>query len=242
MNTPFDHLWGRTELLVGAQGVARLAGARVAVFGLGGVGGYAAEALARAGVGYLRLVDGDVVTPSNRNRQIIALGSTTGLAKTEVMAARIRDINPAATLDTRPVFITPETVEEFIAGIDYAIDAIDQVASKVALLAALHRAGIFTVSCMGAARKLDPTGVRVRDLRDTQGCPLAKRVRVALRQMGVASGIPCIYSEEHREATHDTGAAPPGQKRLTQGSISYVPGIVGLTAAGVVINRILAGA
>lgn len=241
MSTPYDHRWGRTELLVGAEGVAKLANARVAVFGLGGVGGYAAEALARAGVGYLRLVDGDVVEPSNRNRQIVALESRAGQPKAEVMASRIRDINPEVDLDVHTTFMTPDSVGDFVGDIDGAVDAIDMVATKVALLAALHGAGVFTVSCMGAACKLDPTGVRVCDISETRECPLAKRVRWRLKRAGVASGITCVYSEERREATYDTGDITRGRKRFVQGSISYVPGIVGLTAAGVVVNQVLLG-
>ena len=239
MTSPYDKPWGRTELLVGASGVTKFAEARAAVFGLGGVGSYAAEALARAGVSYLRLVDGDIVEPSNRNRQLVALSSTAGLAKAEVMAARIRDINPDAVLDVQTAFMTPESVGDFVEGIGFAVEAIDQVASKVALLAALHGAGVRTVSCMGAAGKLDPARIRVCDLRDTKICPLAKRVRLALRAQGITTGITCVHSEEQRSAVHDTGESTFGRKRLVQGSISYVPGIVGLTAAGALINQIL---
>ncbi|MFP4501480.1 MAG: ThiF family adenylyltransferase [Candidatus Hydrogenedentota bacterium] len=240
MINPYEHHWGRTELLVGAEGTAELAAARVAVYGLGGVGGYVAEALARAGVGYLRLVDGDVVAPSNRNRQLVALSSTEGQSKAEVMAARIRDINPNVQLEVHARFMTPGDVDAFTANIGYAIDAIDMVATKVALLTTLRQAGVFTVSCMGAACKRDPAGVRIADISETRECPLAKRVRWRLRRAGVATGITCVYSEERRDAMYDTRDANRGRKRFVQGSISYLPGIVGLTAAGVVAQQILA--
>ena len=241
MSGPYDHRFGRTELLVGAEGVARLARARVAVFGLGGVGGYAAEALARAGVGYLRLVDGDVVEPSNLNRQIVALKSTIGRPKAEVMAERVRAINPDAAVDARCLVLDADNVAEHVAGIGYAVEAIDTVGPKCALLAALYRAGIVTVSCMGAAGKIAPDGILTADVSQTQYCPLARRVRQQLRRMGITGGIRCVYAHENRRSVHDTGGASAG-KRFVQGSISHVPGLFGLTAAGHIIQEILARA
>lgn len=238
MSGPYDHRFGRTELLVGAEGVARLARARVAVFGLGGVGGYAAEALARAGVGYLRLVDGDVAEPSNLNRQIVAVESTLGQPKAGAMAARVRAINPDAVVDARYVTLDAENMAEHIAGIEFAVDAIDTVGPKTMLLAALHRAGITAVSCMGAAGKIMPGGILVADLSETKYCPLARRIRQQLRAMGVERGIRCVFSHENRQSVHDTGGGHAG-KRFVQGSISHVPGLFGFTAAGVIIQDIL---
>jgi tRNA A37 threonylcarbamoyladenosine dehydratase len=242
-----DDRFGRTELLVGADGLQRLAEATVAVFGLGGVGSYAVEAIARAGVGHILLVDFDVVEVSNLNRQLFALGNTLGQPKVEIAKARIREINPAACVDARQSFAGPDNLDDLLPpGLGYAIDAIDSVAAKVHLLATLRQRGIFAVSCMGAANKLSPTGIRVEDIGRTRACPLARVVRQRLRKLGITNGIPCVYSEENLgavESVPDADTEDSGEKtwRKTrvQGSISYVPGIIGLTAAGVVINEIL---
>ncbi len=229
----------RMELLVGREGVARLAGARVMVFGLGGVGSYAVEALARAGVGRLALVDFDVVAPTNINRQLFALDSTIGQFKTEVARARILDINPDATVECFQVFAGPDTLDQLppMAGA-YVLDAIDTVSAKAHLLAAAHRAGAFTVSCMGAGNKVDPRGVLVDDISATRDCPLARAVRQQLRKAGVAKGILCVYSRERRNATVAVTPDAPHRKTRVQGSIAHMPGIFGLTAAGVIIGAI----
>ena len=225
-------LFERTRLLVGEEGIERLANASVAVFGLGGVGGYALEALARAGAGRLFVVDADVVDATNLNRQILALEGTVGRAKVDVARERVQGINPAATVVAVREFLTPGNIETHVPdGLQYAIDAIDDVPAKVHLLATLHARGVHTVSCMGAALRLDPNGIRVADIGKTSGCPLARTIRQRLRKRGIDSGIVCVYSDAPPRAP------APG---LALGSISYVPGIVGLTAAGVVISQILA--
>lgn len=242
-----DDRFGRTELLVGTDGVMRLSGATVAMFGLGGVGSYAVEAIARAGAGHIILVDFDRVALSNLNRQLFALESTIGCLKVEAARERIHDIHPGAQVDIYPCFAGPDTLDTILSpAVRYAVDAIDSVSAKIHLLTTLHQRGIFTVSCMGAANKLSPQGIRVSDIGDTRYCPLARVVRQGLRKNGITRGIQCIYSEENQRTLHtpeDAGLEPepPGVWRKTrvQGSISYVPALIGLTAAGVIIQQIL---
>lgn len=244
-----DDRFGRTELLVGAAGAERLTAATVAVFGLGGVGSYAAEAIARAGVGHILLVDFDRIEPSNLNRQLYALGSTVGRLKAEVARERILDINPDARVEAFACFAGPDNLDGLlIPALTHAVDAIDSVAAKTHLLETLHRRGIFAVSCMGAANKRSPEGVRVADIGNTRGCPLARVIRQRLRKRGIVSGIRCVYSEENQAQSEETPetsveevaeGAPVWRKRRAQGSISYVPALFGLTAAGVVIEDIL---
>jgi len=242
-----DARFSRTELLIGEEGVRRLAAAHITLFGLGGVGAYAAEAVARAGVGRITLVDCDVVEPSNLNRQLVALESTLGRAKVEVAKERIRDIHPQAIVSAIRTYAGPDNLDALLEGAEFVIDAIDAVDAKVHLLSACHRRRIPVVSCMGAARKLRPTGVRVADLRQTRQCPLARTVRQRLRKEGILEGILCVFTEEPARPNLHTPASPDSrdefqelpQKTLPQGSISYVPGIVGLTAAGVAISALL---
>jgi tRNA A37 threonylcarbamoyladenosine dehydratase len=228
----------RTRLLVGEDGFQRLRQARVAVFGLGGVGGYALEALARASVGYLVLVDSDVVEATNLNRQVLALHSTLGLPKVEVGRERARQINPGCIIEVHRVELTPENVATAVpTTFDYAIEAIDTVAAKVALLALLHGRGVRLVSCMGAASKLDPAAIRVGDISETKGCPLARIVRQGLRKAGIEKGIRCVYSEENLGQVSEPDEENGG--RRYRGTISYMPGLAGLTAAGLIIKDIL---
>lgn len=235
-----DSRFGRTALLVGEAGVQRLAAAQVALFGLGGVGAYAAEAIARAGIGRITLVDFDLVEPSNLNRQLVALESTLGRPKVEVARERIADIHPAAQVTAVQAFAGPGNIASLIQGADFVIDAIDTVDAKVALLIACRQAGIPVVSCMGAARQRSTSGIQVADLSQTRQCPLARIIRQRLRKAGISEGIPCVYSEAPAQAGAFLAepADTPRQKQ-PQGSISFVPGIVGLTAAGVVINALL---
>lgn len=220
----------RTEQLLGSDAVKRLGVSRVALFGLGGVGSFTAEALARAGIGHLMLVDGDVVAPANLNRQLIALHSTLGRPKTEVMAARIHDISPAIQVDARHAFYLPENADAFdLADFDYVIDAVDTVAAKVELAVRAHAAGVPLVSCMGAGNKLDPTRFEVADLFATAVCPLCKAMRKALKARGV-DALTVVYSRE----TPATTCHPPG-------SVSFVPSVAGLILAGVVIRALAAG-
>ena len=235
-----DARFGRTELLVGAEGLRRLAEAHVAIFGLGGVGSYAVEAIARAGVGHIRLVDFDTLEPSNLNRQLFALESTLGRPKVDVARERIADIHSKARVEAIRAFADAENLDELLAGMDYVIDAIDTVHAKVALLTAAHQRGLPVVSCMGAANKLLPTDIRVADIRDTEYCPLARVIRQRLRKAGIETAIRCVYSTENRGIVEDTAENPEGlRKTRIQGSIAYVPGIIGLTAAGLVVSDML---
>jgi len=228
----------RTRLLVGEDGLRRLRQARVAVFGLGGVGGYALEALARASVGYLVLVDSDAVEATNLNRQVLALHSTLGLPKVEVGRERARQINPGGITEVYRVELTPENVAAVVPKtFDYAIDAIDTVGAKVALLTLLHSRGVRLVSCMGMASKLDPTAIRVGDISETKGCPLARMVRQGLRKAGIEQGIRCVFSEENLGQVSEPDEENAG--RRYRGTISYLPGLAGLTAAGLIIKDIL---
>lgn len=230
MNNFENSFHGRTKALVGADGISRLARARVALFGIGGVGSYAFEALVRAGVGTIIIVDADAVEESNCNRQLIALQSNIGTPKVDAAARRAHDINPNCTIETHRIFITPENIPDLLnARITHAIDAIDSIEPKIALIQALHNQGIFFVSCMGGAQRLDPTKIKVSDIADTFGCPHAKSIRRRLRTIGITEGVRCVYSIE----------SPAVRKEHSLGSISYIPGIIGLTAAGIIINDIL---
>ena len=227
----------REIALLGEEGFARLARARVAVFGVGGVGSYAAEALARAGIGALDFVDGDAVAPSNVNRQLVALSSTVGQNKAEVMAARAREINPATAVRAFPCYFDAKTADAFdFSAYDYVADCIDSVEEKVLLLARARAAGARAVSCMGAGNKFDPMAFRVAPLEKTRVCPLARILRKKLREAGVA-GVQAVYSEEEPRRPAQLGAA--GEK--SAGSLSFVPPAAGLLLAGHIILE-LAGA
>jgi len=237
--------FARLIQLVGPEAMARLEAAEVAVFGLGAVGSFAVEALARAGIGTLRLVDFDVLQPSNLNRQLLALQSTLGRPKIDVARGRVADINPACRVDARSGFVDADTAPGFLEPApDAIIDAIDGVNSKVNLLAAVHRLGLFTVSSMGAARRLDPARVRVADLADTEGCPLARVVRKRLGRRGIRGGIRCVFSTEPPLPSQVPAPAAVeettrGRPRPPLGSISYLPAIFGLHAAAETIRWIL---
>jgi len=223
-DNPLNEQFSRTALLLGKESVAQLAAARVAVFGVGGVGSFAAEALARAGVGAIDLIDNDTVSLSNLNRQLVALHSTIGQAKVEVMRARIGDINPACKAETHCCFFDETTAHQFdFAAYDYVIDAIDTVRSKLLLIKACGEAGTRIISCMGAGNKLDPTRFEAADIYETAVCPLARVMRQELRKMGIAK-LRVVYSKEEPATT----ARPPG-------SVSFVPSAAGLVLAGEVI-------
>lgn len=218
----------RTERLLGEDAVARLQRSHVAVFGIGGVGGHAAEALVRAGVGTLTLVDADTVSLSNINRQAVALHSTLGMEKTAAAEARFLDINPHLTLHLKSVFFSAENQADFdFSAYDYVIDAIDSVSSKVALILAAQAAGTPVISCMGAGNKLDATAFRVADIYKTSVCPLARVMRTELRRRGV-EGLKVVYSEEPPRKSACDDRAP--------GSVSFVPAAAGLILAGEVIK------
>ncbi len=230
-----NEIFSRTEALLGADAMERLKKARVAVFGIGGVGGYAAEALARSGVGTLDLIDSDTVSPSNINRQIIALHSTVGMLKVEAAKARIRDINPDAVVNTYPVFYLPETAAQFdFAQYDYVIDGVDTVAAKLSLAEAARDAGVPIISAMGAGNKLDPTAFEVADISKTTVCPLARVMRRELKKRGIHH-MKVVYSREEPV----TPAHGDGERRVP-GSVAFVPPVVGLILAGEVIKALAA--
>ena len=226
--------FSRTERLLGADAMERLHGSRVAVFGIGGVGGYAAEALARSGIGTLDLIDSDKVCLSNLNRQIIALHSTVGQYKVDAAADRIHDICPETTVNRHCCFFLPETADQFdFSQYDYVIDAIDTVKGKLEIIMRAKEAGVPVISCMGAGNKLDPTALRVADIYKTKVCPLARVMRYELRKRGVKA-LKVVYSEELPVA-----AAPSEEesvRRSTPGSVAFVPSVAGLILAGEVIK------
>ena len=225
-------IFARTEKLLGQPALDTLKHSAVAVFGLGGVGSFSAEALARAGVGRLLLVDDDLLCASNINRQLIALHSTLGRLKTEVMAERLLDINPALQIEARPTRYSPETAPTFdLADYDYVVDAIDTVNAKVELATQAAAAATPIISCMGAGNKLDPTRFEVADLYATSVCPLCKVMRKLLKQRGVLT-LKVVYSREPPVRSHSVPARPPG-------SISFVPSVAGLIMAGEVVRHLI---
>lgn len=232
-----DERHARTRLLVGDEGMARLLAARVAVVGLGGVGGHALEAIARAGVGHVIAVDFDRVEPSNLNRQILATEFTMGRSKTAAAEDRVHAINPACQVTAHKIRLTPDNVSCLLDDRPgFVIDAIDDVPAKAWLLATLHEHGIPCVACMGAGGLADPTGIRVEDISQTKECPLARAVRLRLRKLGIGQGIPCVYSPRPRTRA---ATPPPAEGRRPQGTLSYMPGLIGLTAAAVALRHIL---
>lgn len=225
----------RTEAMLGSQGVARLQQARVLVVGLGGVGGHLCEALARAGVGALDLVDHDTVARSNLNRQTIALTSTIGQRKVDAMAQRIRDINPACRITLHDCFYLPECADLFdLSAYDYIADAIDTVKAKIDLVMRAVQAGTPIISAMGAGNKLDPTRFEVADLSQTSVCPLAKVMRVELRKRGILH-TKVVYSKEPPISPSPDLLPTDGAKRAP-GSVSFVPSVMGLIMAGEIIK------
>lgn len=240
-----DGRFARVELLLGRAALDRLDAARVAVVGLGAVGSYAVEALARTGIGHLRVVDFDVVRPSNINRQLYALESTLGRPKTELARERIADINPACQVEVMSLFAGRDTHAAILSPpLDVVIDAIDSVGPKVELIVAAVKAGVPVVSSMGAARRTDPAAVRVGDISETECCPLARFIRRRVKKQGVSAGVRCVYSVE---PASDAVADPEpeedvldrGRKRMPLGSFACLPGIFGLTAAREAITLIL---
>lgn len=231
----------RTRLILGDEAVDQFSHKHVLVVGLGGVGSFAAEFIARAGIGRMTIVDADVVDPSNRNRQLPALCSTEGQFKTEVMRERLRDINPDLQLTVIREFVTPKTVERLLAGsFDFVVDAIDSLAPKVALLHAAHRLGFRIVSSMGAGGKMDPTMIRIADIAQSQKCPLARFVRKRLHRVGIYDGITAVYSLEETEHGSLMFTDGSNNKKSAFGTVPYIPAAFGGACASVVI-RGLAG-
>lgn len=242
--------FSRTQLLYGVDAMQKLASSRVAVFGIGGVGGYVVEALARSGVGAMDLIDDDKVCLTNINRQIIATIKTVGKYKVDVAEERIHDINPDCAVMTYRTFFLPETQDQFNFGeYDYVVDAIDTVAGKIAIIEKAKQAGVPVISSMGAGNKIDPSRFEVADIYKTSICPLAKVMRRELRKRGIDS-LKVVYSkEEPRRPLEDMSIScrqhcicPPGtarkctERRDIPGSTAFVPSVVGLIIAGEVIN------
>ena len=229
----------RTQMLLGTAALEKLQNARVAVFGIGGVGGYTVEALARSGIGQMDLIDSDSVSVSNINRQILATHSTVGMLKVEAAKQRVLDINPNCVVRTHAIFYTPETADQFdFTEFDYIVDAIDTVTGKLALVERATAAGTPIICCMGTGNKLDASAFEVADISKTSMCPLARIMRKELGKRGIKH-LKVVYSKE--EALIPTGweeeAAALG-KRQIPGSVAFVPGAAGLILAGEVIKDI----
>ena len=234
-----DEQFLRTAMLLGENAVNRLQKAKVAVFGIGGVGGYTVEALARSGVGQIDVIDNDTVSRSNINRQILAVHSTVGMPKVEAARQRILDINPSCIVRTHQVFYTPETADRFdFTQYDYIVDCIDTVTGKLQLVERAMEAGTPIICCMGTGNKLDASAFQVADISKTTMCPLARIMRKELGKRGIKH-LKVVYSQE--EALTPTGweeeAAALG-KRQIPGSVAFVPGAAGLILAGEVVKDI----
>lgn len=241
--TTSNPLFERTHILIGDEGIARLQASHVFLAGMGGVGSFTAEALARMGVGQMTLVDHDVVSGSNINRQLIALNSTIGQPKAEIMANRIKDINPDCNLTIITDFLTPDTIPDILAqDYDIVIDAIDSMSSKTTLIETAWRNNMATFASMGAGGKLDPTRIRTGDLMDTSMCKLAKQLRGHLRRRGVGRGVQTVYSLESPLPPLPPEAVGRGRPRAVNGTVSYMPSLFGLTLAGMVTNHIIGDA
>ncbi len=232
-----EDMFSRTRMLLGDAAMDRLKRARVAVFGVGGVGGHAVEALTRSGVGALDLIDSDRVELSNLNRQIIATQGTLGMLKVDAAKARVLSINPDCQVQTHPIFFLPETADQFdFAQYDYVVDAIDTVAGKLQLIEAAKAAGVPVISSMGAGNKLDPTAFRVADISETSVCPLARVMRRELRKRGIEH-VKVVYSTE--PALSPAPADEETGRRSTPGSVAFVPAAAGLVLAGEVIKDLI---
>ena len=223
--------FSRTQALIGEEALNKLKGARVAVFGVGGVGGYVIEALARAGVGAIDIIDNDTVSESNINRQIIALSSTVGNKKTEVIKARILEINPACKVNALDMFFLPETPLDF-SEYSYVADAVDTVTAKIEIILRAKQNGVPVISCMGTGNKLQPALLTVEDLAKTSICPLARVMRRELKKRGIEH-VKTVYSKEEPKR------AETGEQTAVPSSISYVPPVAGLLMASEIINDII---
>lgn len=230
----------RTELLLGKTKLDRLQNAHVLIVGMGGVGSFAAEFICRAGVGKLTIVDGDVIDPSNRNRQLPALSSTHGQSKADVMGNRLLDINPALQLSIRHEFITPDTAAELLnQHYDYIVDAIDSLTPKIHLIRAAKAQKMKIISSMGAGGKLDPTHLKVVDISKTYNCPFAQFIRIRLRKHGISRGVKVVFSPEvvNKDSLMFTDGS--NYKKSAYGTISYLPAAFGGVCASVVIRNLI---
>ena len=234
MQRPIPEEHSRTAALLSEEGLDRLAAARVAIFGIGGVGGHLAEALARAGVGHLTLVDRDVVSLSNINRQAVALHSTVGRPKVEVMAERIRDINPTCEVVALETFYLPENADEFdLTPFDFVADCVDTVAAKIELAVRCEAVGVPLIAAMGAGNKLHPEGFRISDVAKTETDPLARVMRRELKKRGVKKLL-CVWSDE----TPRNSNIPGENGKPAPASVSFVPSAMGLCMAGEIVRQI----
>lgn len=238
--------FSRAEILLGKDAMRSLQASRVAVFGIGGVGSFAAEALARAGIGAIDLFDDDVVCLTNINRQLVALHSTIGKKKADVMRERILDINPRCSVTAHACFYGAANAGEYdFSSYDYIVDAIDTVSSKLLLIERAYAAGTPVVSAMGAGNKLDPARLEVADIYSTSGCPLARVMRKELKARGIPS-LKVVYSREEairpaeEESGDQTADIPAHKKRQTPGSVSFVPPVAGFLLAGEVVKDLIA--
>ena len=228
--------FARTQIIYGASSMEKLYAAKVAVFGVGGVGGYVAEALARSGIGHLMLVDNDTVSVTNINRQIIALHSTIGKSKVQVMKARCQDINPDITVEAKECFFLPENSDSFdFSGYSYIVDAVDTVSAKIELIRKAKETGIPVISCMGAGNKTDPAKFMVADISKTTVCPLARVMRRELKARGIKD-VKVLFSTE-TPVMKEVGAEKKGGG-LAPGSTAFAPSVAGLLIAATVINEI----
>ncbi len=240
MNTQQAPNWlQRTELLIGFDKIEALKNLHVMVIGLGGVGSFAAEFLARAGVGRMTIVDGDTVDLSNTNRQLPALHSTVGLRKTEVMATRIRDINPEIDLTVLDTFVSPEHVNDLITNdLNYVFDCIDSIQPKQYVIVTCKQKGVRVVSSMGAGGRLDPSKVQVADISETFNCPFAQQMRKGLKRKGVRRGVTVVFSSEL--VSKENCMLSEGKfKKSFYGTISYIPALFGLQMASVVVRDVV---
>lgn len=225
----------REAALLGNSAIERLQASCVAIFGLGGVGSYAAEAIARSGVGKILLVDNDVVSKSNINRQLCALQSTVGRKKVDVVAERLLDINPDIIIERRYDFVLPENISSFdFSSLDYIIDAIDTVSAKLAIAESAQRLGVPMISSMGTGNKLDPTALTVTDISKTTVCPLARVMRRELKKRGIAHLKVVFSTEEPKRANFE------GEGKIPPASVAFVPSVAGLIAAGEAVKTLIA--
>ena len=234
MNIKEEH--SRTAYVYGEEAINKLANARVAVFGVGGVGGYICEALCRAGVGHIDVFDRDTVSLSNINRQIIALHSTVGRPKVEVIKERMLDINPDCEINAHNVFYLPENADEFdLSGYDYIADAVDTVAAKLEIAERAYKNGVPVISAMGAGNKTDPTRFEIADISDTTVCPLARVMRRELKARGIKK-YKVVYSKEE---PRKSGVTDPESGKAIPGSLSFVPSAMGLIMASAIVNDLV---
>ena len=236
-----DTSWlSRTEILIGKDKLNKLMNAHVMVVGMGGVGSFAAEFICRSGIGEMTIIDGDVVDPTNRNRQLPALATTHGQSKADLMGERLKQINPELKLNVVKEFITPDKVQQLLATpIDYVVDAIDSITPKLTFIKSAYDKGLRIVSSMGAGGKLDPTKLLVTDISKTYNCPFAQQIRKQLREAGIKKGLKVVFSPE--EPDKDSIMLTDGKnfKKSAYGTISYLPATFGATLASVVIRDLM---